>query len=84
MGGFISTALAEMPGVRAHYSGIMAIGAALLNAALPLRNRPGIPILYLTNISEIGPVQAYIAAVRREVEADRRNGIGAHYCLYCI
>lgn len=78
MGGYISTVLAEMPCVRTHYTGVMAIGAALINAAVPLRNRPGIPILYLTNVSEIGPIQAYIDAVRGEVERDRKRGIGAH------
>jgi hypothetical protein len=79
MGGGICTRLAERePGL---FHGLLAIGAALMtredkqtqeDLQQPLLSRPLIPILYLTNESEIGPIQQYIntARVHRADETD--------------
>jgi hypothetical protein len=80
MGGAIGTRIAEKANVKTMYQGILAIGAALLvkpdDDKLQLKYRPTIPIVYLTNSSETGPIQSYIDRVKIEAEADVRAGAG--------
>lgn len=56
------------------YQGVLAIGAALLvNENHPparLRSCPKIPILYLTNVSELGPIQSYQDGCRKNLASD--------------
>lgn len=72
--------LAEQPNVRSLFSGVMAIGAALLvkedDPRLKLTHRPTIPILFLTNTSEIGPIKTYIANVTEQAEKDMKAPSG--------
>ena len=70
MGGCIGTLIAERELRRLErclpplYSGVVAFGAALRPAATEdgraLDTRPGIPLLYVSNASETGPVERYI------------------------
>jgi dienelactone hydrolase len=71
MGGGVATLLAENPGDR--FSGVLAMGAYLfgpIGATEPESTKlgshfslkPEIPILYLTNVSELAGPQAYVAA----------------------
>lgn len=79
MGGAISVRIAELPNVARLIQGVMAIGAALLvkedDARVALRYRPTIPILFLTNTSEVGPIEDYIAKVKANVENDRKEKV---------
>ena len=78
MGGAICTRLAERANIRRLFNGVLAIGAALLvrEEGCELSYRPTIPILFLTNTSEHGPIENYIARVRESAEAERRAGAG--------
>ncbi|KAH3761979.1 hypothetical protein Pelo_6202 [Pelomyxa schiedti] len=67
MGGCVCTLVAERyPGL---FDGVVAVGAALLagmgeRPPIPFAHNPRIPILYLTNQSECGPIEAYIDGTR--------------------
>jgi hypothetical protein len=78
MGGAISTRIAERPNIRRLFNGVLAIGAALLvkEEGCELTYKPTIPILYLTNTSEHGPIENYIARVKENAEAERKAGVG--------
>lgn len=64
MGGLIGTLIAERP--RERYSGVVAIDAALQmadpNDRFTLSMHPRIPILFLTNQTDLGPPRAYATA----------------------
>ena len=70
MGGCICTHLAEVENISKLYDGVLAIGAALITTdpepipALPFTHQPEIPILFLINESETGPIEAYINEAR--------------------
>jgi pimeloyl-ACP methyl ester carboxylesterase len=71
MGGCICTHIAELENASKLYDGVLAIGAALLTTdpegpEYPFTHCPEIPIIYLTNLSETGPIQAYIDEARRK------------------
>ena len=84
MGGAISTLLAERPdhtGLRkGHFDAVLALGAALnFNrtkepTAPEFTYRPLIPIVYLSNHSETGPILDYISRARKEVQLDLIKG----------
>lgn len=76
MGGAISTRIAEKPNIKRLFNGCLLMGAALLvkEEGCELSYRPTIPILYLTNVSEHGPIEAYIKRVAENVESDRKKG----------
>lgn len=80
MGGAISVRIAEQTNVKTIFSGVMGIGAALMvkedDPALKLTYRPTIPILFLTNTSEIGQIKDYIANVKKEAEKDHTAPVG--------
>lgn len=78
MGGAISTRIAERHNVKRLFNGVLAIGAALMvkEEGSDLCYRPTIPILYLTNTSEHGPIENYIAKVRENAEAERATWDG--------
>lgn len=82
MGGAVATRLAErLPGV---CDGVVAIGAALLVTegaedgasapCPPLLHTPVVPILFLTNVSELSPIREYIAGVERARATRERLG----------
>jgi hypothetical protein len=77
MGGAISVRIAERPNVSKLFHGVLTMGAALLvkedDVSLRLTHRPTIPILFLTNTSEQGPIASYIDGVKAQVEIDRRQ-----------
>ena len=76
MGGAISTRIAELPNAKTLFKGVLAIGAALLvkEEGSLLKYRPTIPIIYLTNVSEHGPILDYISKVSANAEEDRKRG----------
>lgn len=78
MGGAIGTRLAERSNIGRLFQGVLAIGAALLvkedDPAVALTYKPTIPIVFLTNSDELGPVDAYVERVKKE--AARVNGGG--------
>jgi hypothetical protein len=80
MGGAISVRIAEQLNARTMFSGVMAIGAALMvkedDPRLKLTYRPTIPIVFLTNTSEIGPINSYIEKTKSYAEEDLKNGSG--------
>jgi len=57
------------------YQGIVAIGAALLveekENPIDFTYRPVVPLLFLTNQSELGPIQEYMEKCRKLNEQDR-------------
>jgi len=69
MGGAIVTHIAELENVSSLYQGVLAIGAALYAKdpvnPLSFAHSPQIPILYLTNVTETGSIQAYIDQCRK-------------------
>ncbi len=78
MGGAVSTRIAERPNVRRLFNGVLAMGAALMvkEPGCELNYCPTIPILYLTNTSEHGPIEHYIARVKDKAEEERKSGVG--------
>jgi pimeloyl-ACP methyl ester carboxylesterase len=76
MGGLIATLLAERRPIGApRYHGAIAIGAALdvrePGAAIELTHRPQIPLLFLTNQSELAGPQRYVTADATDPTAPR-------------
>ena len=73
MGGAIVTLIAERYPER--YQGIVAIGAALLvkekENPIDFLYKPLIPLLFLTNQSELGPIQEYIAECNKANEKEK-------------
>ena len=57
------------------YQGIVAIGAALLveekENPIDFTHKPVVPLLFLTNQSELGPIQEYMENCRKLHEKDR-------------
>eukprot|EP01117_Protostelium_nocturnum_P003796 TRINITY_DN15058_c0_g1_i1.p1 TRINITY_DN15058_c0_g1~~TRINITY_DN15058_c0_g1_i1.p1 ORF type:complete len:385 (+),score=115.54 TRINITY_DN15058_c0_g1_i1:118-1272(+) len=75
MGGAISTRIAEKLNSKRLFNGVLAIGAALLvkEEGCELSYKPTIPILYLTNTSEHGPINNYINQVSKNAEKAHRS-----------
>ena len=67
MGGLIVTLMAERPTAPRSYDGAVATGAALdlrePNSNLGLSLRPQIPLIFLSNQSELAPARAYVSTV---------------------
>ncbi len=75
MGGLIGTLIAERePEDPRLYAGVVAIGAALDvregGATVGLSLHPKIPLLFLTNQSELGGPRAYVAAAAQRASGD--------------
>eukprot|EP01063_Lacrimia_lanifica_P035233 TRINITY_DN6669_c0_g1_i1.p1 TRINITY_DN6669_c0_g1~~TRINITY_DN6669_c0_g1_i1.p1 ORF type:complete len:411 (+),score=124.59 TRINITY_DN6669_c0_g1_i1:58-1233(+) len=86
MGGAVATRLAER--VPFLFHGVLGVGAALLtredkmnadDKATALLHAPVMPILYLTNESEMGPIEQYIANVQEMLESSPRERSGGVY-----
>lgn len=78
MGGAIATRIAELPNAKRLFNGVLAIGAALMvkeDQAKPLSYRPTIPIVYLNNTSEHGPIEAYRKSVIENAERERQSAV---------
>lgn len=76
MGGMIVTLIAE--NYPQYFSGILAVGAALQTRKdkmseeekkMSLRHCPRLPLLYLTNESETGPIEQYIQGVQQRLDS---------------
>lgn len=77
MGGGIATRLAERePGL---FDGVLGVGAALLtrkdrqsseDLEVELLNRPMLPIIFLTNESELGPIEQYVEKVQQQSDIE--------------
>lgn len=72
----IATHIAELENVESMYQGVLGIGAALLakdpKQPKSHQNNPKIPILYLMNASELGPIESYISACKKNMKSDDR------------
>jgi len=62
------------------YHGVLAVGAALNvdrrfeESAPKFTYQPGIPIMFVSNVGEAGPVQAYATAAREQAMLEQREG----------
>lgn len=62
------------------YHGVLAVGAALNvdrrfeESAPEFTYRPGIPCMFVSNVGEAGPVQAYATAAREQAMLEQRQG----------
>jgi hypothetical protein len=77
MGGAIVTLISERYPER--YQGIVAIGAALLveekENPIDFTYKPVVPLLFLTNQSELGPIQDYMKNCRKLHEEDKDDTV---------
>jgi pimeloyl-ACP methyl ester carboxylesterase len=84
MGGGISTLMAERYPELVH--GVLAVGAALMwrrdkmtdkeEIDMSLLHMPLVPILYLTNESELGPIRQYMSHVREKASSSEGRAAG--------
>lgn len=81
MGGAICTLLSEREPLL--FDGVLGVGAALMtrkdrqseeDKQQVLKQWPLIPILFLTNESELGPIQQYVAGVSQHINQPKRGG----------
>jgi len=62
------------------YHGVLAVGAALNvdrrfeESAPEFTYRPGIPLMFVSNVGEAGPVQAYATTAREQAMLEQRQG----------